>query len=643
MSTGRWTAGACAVLLAMFASLAWLAVQAKSPTVDEPMHAAAGWLNLRYGEFRSDSEHPPLWKYWANLPNLLHPIHCDPKLMHWEGMPLGIGAEWVWQTHTLYHTPGNDAIGFIRRCRAMMLLAALALGALLAICTWHVARISGAAPRAAAVATVVATALFSLDPNFLAHAALMKNDVAIGLAMLAAVACAWAVGRRLTVARVASLGIACAVALGVKYTGVLICLIALALLFVRALLAWPWALSKSGVLTRRLPRLAAAAVAGVSVAAICYVSIWLFYGLRFAPGADGRSLLDLRDVKHAVLVRKWQAEHYLGPDLPTPTPADLARERPPLLLTISEFAERHRLLPQAWISGLLVTYQGERVRRGFLCGQLSWVGWWWYFPLAMLVKTPLATIIASTLAAVGAVFILARGWRRDSAITPRRLWTGICLAGPVLVYIAFAMSSHLDLGIRYVLAIYPFLFMAIGLIAGQLSRSRPKRVGWVTVVLGVMLVIESLGAFPDYIPFFNAVAGGSRGGLRLLSDSNLDWGQDVGLLSLWQREHPSARLYYCCVGSVDPAYFGLQYVNLHSGYMLGPPAQPIDSPGVVAISASKLQGLYAARLDGRPYYDWLFGLRPIDVLGGSIYLFRVPPQADDQLPAGKWLISPVQH
>jgi hypothetical protein len=627
----------------MFASLAWLAVQAKSPTVDEPMHAAAGWLNLRYGEFRSDSEHPPLWKYWANLPNLLHPIHCDLQLLHWEGMPLGIGAEWVWQTHTLYHTPGNDAIGFVRRCRAMMLSMGVALGGLLATCTWYAARTSGAAPRAAAVATIVATALFSFDPNFLAHAPLMKNDVAIALAMLAVVACAWAAGRRLTVTRVVALGLACAIALGVKYTGVLICLIAIGLLIVRALLPWPWAVGKTRMLTRRAPRLTAAAVAGVSVGAICYVSIWLFYCLRFAPGADGQSLLDLSGVKHAVIVRKWQAEHYVGPELPIPTSADLASERPPLLLSFSEFTERHRLLPQAWISGLLVTYQGERVRRCYLCGEMSWIGWWWYFPLAMLVKTPLATILAGLMAAVAAAFALLRGRRRDSTITSPLLWTGICLAGPVAVYMACAMSSHLNLGIRYVLTVYPLLFMAIGLIAGHLSRGKATRTRWVMVVLGVMLAAESISVFPDYIPFFNAAAGGSRGGLRLLSDSNLDWGQDVGLLSLWQQEHPSVRLYYCCVGSVDPAYFGLQYVNVHSGYMLGPPTQPIDSAGVIAISASKLQGLYAARPDGRPYYDWLFGLRPIDVLGGSIYLFRVPPQAEDQLPAGKWLISPVPH
>src|SRR4051794_27229904 len=40
----------CAALLAVFAALAWFAVDSKSPTYDEPLHAVGAWLHLHTGD-----------------------------------------------------------------------------------------------------------------------------------------------------------------------------------------------------------------------------------------------------------------------------------------------------------------------------------------------------------------------------------------------------------------------------------------------------------------------------------------------------------------------------------------------------------------------------------------------------------------
>jgi hypothetical protein len=183
----------------------------------------------------------------------------------------------------------------------------------------------------------------------------------------------------------------------------------------------------------------------------------------------------------------------------------------------------------------------------------------------------------------------------------------------------------MNIGVRHLLPIYPLLLIAIGMAAARMWAARPRTTAVVLALAGIGLAIETLSAYPNFIPFFNTMAGGSRGGLRLLSDSNLDWGQDLPLLAAWQRANPNQKLYLAYFGTADPAYYGIRYVNLPAGYQLGPPTGRIDSPGVIAISATLLQGTYDRDRLGRSLYHWLADREePFAVLGGSIYLFRFP-------------------
>ncbi len=69
------TALICSLLLAAFALLAHMAVISKSPVYDEPLHTFAAWLQVHRGDFRINPEDPPLWKYWAAIPNGPRALH----------------------------------------------------------------------------------------------------------------------------------------------------------------------------------------------------------------------------------------------------------------------------------------------------------------------------------------------------------------------------------------------------------------------------------------------------------------------------------------------------------------------------------------------------------------------------------------
>src|SRR5271170_7467156 len=115
MSTARRAVLFCGTLLLFFAAIAWAAVQTKSPTADEPYHAVAGWLHLRQGDFRIDSEDPPLWNMWAALPNGRSSLRSDFEYRDWAALPVATDAEARWLVDNLFRTPGNDADSFIKR------------------------------------------------------------------------------------------------------------------------------------------------------------------------------------------------------------------------------------------------------------------------------------------------------------------------------------------------------------------------------------------------------------------------------------------------------------------------------------------------------------------------------------------------
>ena len=183
-----------------------------------------------------------------------------------------------------------------------------------------------------------------------------------------------------------------------------------------------------------------------------------------------------------------------------------------------------------------------------------------------------------------------------------------------------AMRSHLDLGIRHVLPVYPFLFIFLGVVAADAWKRFGQPAAWIISILILGLALETYGAYPNYIPFFNVAAGGYRGGVRLLGDSNIDWGQDLPDLADWQVHHPDRQLWLCYFGTVDPLYYGIHYINLPGSD--APPDQfgPNGLPPVFAISATAFGGQHL-RPEQRAVYDRFRSAQPLAILGGSIWLY----------------------
>ncbi len=612
-SGGFAAAVACAALLAAFAAVAWVAASAKSPAYDEPYHALSAWLQLRHRDYRLDNEDPPLWQYWASLPNGPDAIRADFGSAEWERMPHALVNQWGWCVDTLYHTPGNDATRFVARCRAMMLALGVALGGLVG---WWAFRLGGPA------AAVAAVGLYCLDPNFLGHAPLMKNDVCFSLALLALAYAVWRAGRRLTAARAAVVAALSAVMLTTKFSGLSVAFLLPLLLGTRALLPAPWPAFGRTVATRRC-RLAVAAGLCAASAAVGYAGIWAAYGFRYSATPDPAVSLNLAEIADRSIqytATAATAEHPRDP--PTP-PAD----RPPAPVRLALWADAHRLFPQAYVAGFLFTYTNNLVRPAFLFGQISLVGWWYYFPAAMAMKTPVATVVA---VAAAAVVVARRLTRRP--VGPAAVWAAAAVGLPAAAFMASAMRSNLNIGLRHVLPVYPFAFVAAGWAVAAVWAARRR---WV-LALFVAVAAETAHAFPDYVAFFNApsrLAG--DGGWQLLGDSNLDWGQDLTTLADWlAKTRPAEPLYLSYFGLADPAYYGIRYVPLPHLYgFTGPPRYPDPyAPALIAISVNHLQLRRLLDPTAHAYFDLWAAREPIAVLGGTLRVYQYDPAAEVARP-----------
>ena len=250
-------------------------------------------------------------------------------------------------------------------------------------------------------------------------------------------------------------------------------------------------------------------------------------------------------------------------------------------------------------------------RPAYLHGAWSSEGWWWYFPAALLLKTPLALLLVGGLG----VWAALRRPRAEAA------WL---LIPPVGYFIA-ALTSKTQIGYRHLLPVYPFLCLWAGLGASWLWK-RGLAARAVLAAAGVWLAVSVCTASPYSLAYFNELARGH--GENWLSDSNLDWGQDLPALAreLAARGNPPVVLSY--FGTGDPEAYNIHYIPI--GFIAnvertGNAVLTSSSPLYFAISETNLVGTYYSEHHG---FDWLRLRRPIAVPGGSIYLYDLTADAE---------------
>jgi hypothetical protein len=563
-----------ALALAVYAALAVVSERHKSAVFDEIIHLPPGYAIVKLGDHRMNPLHPPLARVIAAVPLLFMDVHLDPSDLAWR-----TARPWEWGKRFLYRWNDGDRLLFWGR----LPIVALAMVLALAVFLW--ARRLWGLP-----AGLLALFLCVLNPDVLAHGHLASNDLPVVLFVFLSVIAFERLVERVTAFRVLAVALGVGAAFATKFSAFALPPILLALSVVVALRPEPLRLSigpPRQIVTRGTKLLVLVGVV-VLIGALALVVVWAAYGFQSALTPDPA-------------VDAFMHEH----DAP---PSGAA------LRIGAAVARGGHLLPEAWVWGFLNCFKSFASRPSFLLGQYSDTGWWYYFPVAIALKAPLALLILVLAAAVLA-------WTRPAH--GRGQWF-VWL--PPALFLALTMTQNINIGHRHVLALYPFLFVAASRVASLAWEARGRWAAWARAAvagLAVWYAASVLRVHPDYLAYFNEAAGGPAQGWRWLVDSNVDWGQDLPGLKSYMDASGIPRVTLCYFGTADPAYYGIAADRLPS-YQPPPPSTIVRAvkPGdVVAISATHLQGLYL-EAEMQPLMALFRARRPIASIGHSIFVYR---------------------
>jgi hypothetical protein len=514
----------------------------RSATYDEPLHLVGGWSYWKLADYRLHPTNGALMQSWLTLPyavqNPTLPATDSADFRKATKLGEDYGKRFLFQAN-------DEPQRLLGLGRFMTALVGLFLAGL----AWTCAR--WLFPLATGTLTAI---LVALCPNIIAHAGLATSDVGAAFGFLLAIFCWARLLERITPIRVFWSVFSWGILAGIKMSAVLILPIAViaATPTVLGTRAWRFRIGEGAgwARTRSIKVIMLGVLLALHLAGSALM-VWSSYGFRYSAFASYEPGLD---------------------DFTTSWPKVL--ERLGTSGRMIQMARDNHLLPEAYLYGFAHTLKHSQKRPAYLNGRYSATGWWYYFPLVFLMKTPLPTL---------GLFLLAGWWGLRRIASPaavrqravrermfRRAWPLVVL---IAVYFLVACSSNLNIGYRHLLPILPPLFVLVGGL--ELARPAVRVVAWLLVV---WLAVENVATRPYYLSYFNQLAGGRENGYRRLSDSNIDWGQDLPSFAAWIRNLRAT-------GDVSPIYF--TYFGVDDPKRFG-----IDVPEPLAVKRPTLDGWY---------------------------------------------------
>jgi Dolichyl-phosphate-mannose-protein mannosyltransferase len=263
-----------------------------------------------------------------------------------------------------------------------------------------------------------------------------------------------------------------------------------------------------------------------------------------------------------------------------------------------------------------VRFQLDHDHRGhltYLMGEVSRRGWPSYFAIAFGVKSTLGLLLGLALSAVAVL-------RRTGDANLRAHWWL-----PALAVFGALSAGGIQIGERYLLPVHAFGILLVASLAPRLLGSGGGRVLLALVLAGQ--VVPALRAAPGgYLPYFNALAGGTGSGHRVLLDSNLDWGQDLPRLAEWMRREGVSEIALGYVGADDPDRLGIARRDLPGRNLYSSAGTDAPLAGTVVVSPALVYGLVPRHA---AYYAPLRDRAP-DARAGVFFVYRM----GEGVPAG---------
>jgi len=617
----------CLLVLMLF--LAFLSMLDDSATMDEMAHIPAGYSYISQKDMRINPEHPPLLKDLAGLSVWLgskltaSPINFPIQAKSWQE---GINDQWEFGNVFLYQS-GNDADQIIFWSRLPMLLIMLVLG--FYIFRW-------ARELYGNKAGLLALFLYSLSPTFLAHSRYVTTDVGAAAAFFIATYYLVKWLQQSNKRNLIKAGLVFGLAMLTKFSLVLLIPYFIFLVVVWALVGKKQVKAKKSgkkLSNSRLRSLLTMTIGLLLIGVIGMALIWPVYLFHTWDYPLERQLADTQ-----FHFRDFAVEQMSDP--------------------VIWMADKPILRPygQFFLGFLMVLRRATGGNTTYFLGEVSNQGWSYYFPIVFLIKVPLSFLILILITLLSAVWLIKKPfWQRPFQRFFQWIkdyFTEFALLSFLALYWATSVTSNLNIGVRHVLPAFLPLYI---LISGQITK-------WITIswgptlekfkltpkdiirtikttifvclktyfkylILFILLFWYAFGTikvYPNFLAYFNEAVGGASNGYQYVTDSNLDWGQDLKRLTQFVEENKINKIYLNYFGGgLGKYYLGEKFQDWWGD------RNPADLPpnSWLAVSATFLQGCRALPAPGfnqkTDCYNWLNQYEPVTVIGHSIFVYYI--------------------
>src|SRR3989304_1695816 len=534
------------VLLLIFFIQAATSVQKRSNTWDESGHLLSGYAYLKNGIDYLEPSHPVLGRLIPALPLIFFDLRFEPDKVSAQNAPGSNFYPYSLKFLFENNTHGKKLLFYSR-------LSMIALGILLGIYIFIWARM-----LYGNMGGLLAIFFYVLCPNMLAHSGLVTTDFPLTVFFFISLFCLYLLTDKITILRVFLAGISLGLTLTTKYSALLLSLpymAAFLYLFLKK------DIDISGSLSVYKKNILIPAVF-VLILLTSYLTIWSVYGFDYrADILDAKSEQEIEKT-----VFKWEEN----------------KTKSAVLNKTLDSIRYFHILPESYIYGLYrFLGRADEGHAAFLMGEYSGHGWWYYFLMAFLIKTPIPVLYLF----LGALLFLVRYKNKASTV--------IFLIVPVMLLFFVSTRQHINIGLRHILPIYPLIYVLIGGLI-NINISRKRLAGIILSFAMIWSVWSSVNIYPYYLAYFNEFIGGPKNGYKYLVDSNLDWGQDLPGLKQYMDRNSIKKIKLSYFGFSDPVYYGINYEYLPSHSIPEPHIERYYIPveGYFAISAAIMNAIY---------------------------------------------------
>lgn len=553
------------LLLLIFIFICFCSQFSMSVTVDEFHHFPSGIYNIKAFDWRMNNESPPLIKCFPALSTIITNPRIDYKSFEKSPNTWAMGYSFMYLNKDRYRS-------IFQYGRLIIILFGCLLGWLLYRWAKELYGYKGA---------LFALFLYVFNPNIIAHSSLITIDIGASCLIFLSVYCFWKYLMNRDILSIIIAGVALGLAQLAKFTALLLYPIFFIIII---FLILNRNLSGEGrnIDTKESRRINCIGEFFIIILiSVIIINAGYFFSTSFRP---------LSEYYFTSNLLKEVASSFIWQGFPIPLPYDY----------LSGFDTQ-----------MTISAGGVPFYVSYLLGEHSLKGWWYYYIIAFFIKNPEPLFIIFLLSAVI--------WIGNKRKNPDKI-TVFCIWVPFMSYLLyFSFFTHIPIGIRYILPMFPFLFLASGYLFNEFTLAH-KGIKAMLIILIVSYLFISLSVFPRYLSYFNMVSGGSQNGYRWLIDSNLDWGQSLPSLKKYMDENSINEIKLGYFGRVDPAIYGINYTL----------AERDPSQGVYAISINFLVGrpYYLLKDNKREllyidmnYFDKYRYLKPSAIVDNSIYIF----------------------